>query len=131
MTSQISDPSVVVNNVAISVVPNSVSFTEGFGEQNVLVQSAGNGVLEQVFSNDVETNVGMVKFSMRSTPRNIEIARQWKANRNQNVVAVTATLPDGQLTRTFTGAVLTSDYEVNLSADGEIEIEFKTNKPTI
>lgn len=128
MPTQISDPSIVVNNLPVAVVPNSVAYTEGFGEQDILVQSAGNGVIEQVFSDNVETNLSMVKFSLRSTVANIALARQWKANRNTNAVTLTATTDDGTLTRTFSNAAITNDPEVNFASDGVIEVEFKSNR---
>ena len=46
MATQISDPSVVVNNVGVAIVPNSLEFTEGLGEQEILVQAAGGGVIQ-------------------------------------------------------------------------------------
>lgn len=131
MATQISDPSVVVNNVGVAIVPNSLEFTEGLGEQEILVQSAGGGVVQQVFSDNVETSLGMVKFSMRSTVDNINLVRAWKSNRNRNAVTVTATNDDGTLTRTFTNAAIVNDYSVGLASDGVIEVEFKSDKPTI
>lgn len=131
MFTQISDPSVLINNVAVAIVPNSCTFDEGFGEQDVKVQSAGGGQLQQVFANNVETNKGKVKFSLAATVANINLARQWKANQNRNVVAVTASVADGTLTRTFTNAALCNNYEVNLAADGVIELEFQGDQPTI
>ena len=130
MPTQISDPSVVVNNVTVAIVPNSLEFDEGLGEQEILVQSAGGGVTEQVFSDNVETALGMVKFSMRSTVANIELARAWKSNRNQNAVTITATTDDGTFARTFTNAAIVSNYTVGLASDGIIEIEFKGDRPT-
>jgi len=131
MAVQISDAGVVVNNVGVNIVPNSLSFDEGFGEQSVLVQSAGNGKLSTVYSNDVETSVGMVKFSMRSTVDNIALARKWKSNGNRNAVAVIAQTADGSLTRNFSGMALVSNYEVQLSADGVLDLEFRGNRPTL
>lgn len=131
MAVQISDPSVVVNNVAVAIVPNSLEFSEGLGEQEILTQSAGGGSIEQVYSDNVETALGMVKFSMRSTVANIDLVRSWKSNRNRNAVTVTATNDDGTLTRTWTNCAIVSDYTVALSSDGEIEIEFKGDKATI
>ncbi len=131
MANQISDPSVVVNNVAVAIAPNSLEFSEGFGEQEILVQSAGGGALQQVYSDNVETSLGMVKFSMRSTVENINLVRSWKANRNRNAVTVTATNDDGTFTRTFANAAIVSDYTVALSSDGVVEIEFKSDRPTI
>ena len=131
MATQISDPSVLVNNNAVFITPNSLAFTEGFGEQEILVQSAGGGVLDQVFADDIESNYGMVKFSVRATVDNIKLARQWKSNKNANAVTVTATTVDGSITRTFTNCAIVNDYEVALQADGVLELEFKGNKPTI
>jgi len=131
MAVQISDAGVVVNNVGVNIVPNSLSFDEGFGEQSVLVQSAGNGKLSTVYSNDVETSVGMVKFSLRATVDNIALARKWKSNGNRNAVAVIAQTADGSLTRNFSGMALVSNYEVQLSADGVLDLEFRGNRPTL
>lgn len=131
MFTQISDPSVLVNNVAVAIVPNSCTFDEGFGEQKVTVQSAGGGQLQQVFANDVSTNLGSVKFSLAATVANIALARSWKANQNRNVISITSSVADGTLTRTFTNAAICNNYEIPLSADGVIELEFKGDKPTI
>ena len=130
MSTQISDPSIVVNNVGVRVVPNTVGYTEGFGDQEVLVESGGNGDIEQVFSDNVETNIGMIKFSLRATTRNIELARGWKVNKNRNTITMTATTDDGTVNRTFAKAVLVNDYEVGLAADGTLELEFKSKAPT-
>lgn len=127
---QISDPSVLVNNVSVAIVPNSLVFDEGLGEQSVIVQSAGAGQTQQVFANDVSTNLGMVKFSLQATKQNIELARSWKTNQNQNVVTVTASNADGTITRSFTNSAICNNYEVPLSADGVIELEFKGDAPT-
>lgn len=131
MFTQISDPSVLINNVAVAIVPNSCDFDEGFGEQDVKVQSAGGGQLQQVFANNVETNLGRVKFSLAATVANIALARQWKANQNRNVVTITAQVAEGTLTRTFTNAAICNNYAIPLSADGVIELEFKGDRPTI
>jgi len=131
MFTQISDPSILINNVAVAIVPNSCEFDEGFGEQDVKVQSAGGGQLQQVFANNVETNFGRVKFALAATVANIALARQWKANQNRNVVTITAQVAEGTLTRTFTNAAICNNYAIPLSADGVIELEFKGDRPTI
>ena len=130
MSNQVSDPSVLINNVAVYVVPNSVVWNEGFGEQTVLVQSAGGGKLQQVFSDDVATSIGMVKFSLQATIANIALARQWKATGNRNVVELTAANPNGTLTRSFTNMAVINNYEIPASADGVIELEWNGDRPT-
>ena len=132
MAIQLSDPSVTINNEAINVVPNSVSYNDGFGTQTVLVQSAGNGKTSTVYSNNVETNIGSMKFSIRSTPQNANYARSLKASLNRNVVMISGTTPDGKsLTRTMTEAAFTNDLEVPLNQDGVVAIEMMGNKLTL
>jgi len=132
MAIQLSDPSVTINNEAINVVPNSVSYNDGFGTQTVLVQSAGNGKTSTVYSNNVETNIGSMKFSIRSTPANANYARTLKASLNANVVMISGTTPDGKsLTRTMTEAAFCNDLEVPLNQDGVISVEMMGNKTTL
>ena len=124
---QLTDATVLVNNEAHSIVPNSLVFNEGLGEQQVRAMSAGGGKTEQVYARNLESNVGMVKFELPTTPRNIEIAKQWKQNGNGNVVAIAGTTPDGDVTRTFTQAALTNNYEIEVGTETSIEIEFHSN----
>ena len=63
---KLSNPTIVINNIAVAIVPNSFSFTEGFGEQDIKVQSAGGGSVQTVLSSNVETNMSMVKFSLHN-----------------------------------------------------------------
>lgn len=130
MATQLSESVIEVNNESIGIVPNTLMFTEGLGEQTVLPVSEGGGRVSQVYANDLETAFARVSFSMRTTVDNVEAVRQWKVNKNRNVVIVAADDGEGNdLIRTFTQASLTSDYEVNIQADGVIEVEFQTNSP--
>lgn len=122
MSKVLANPTVVVNNNPIAIVPNSFSYTEGFGEQQLRVQSAGGNSLEYAASDDVTTKKAMFKFEMLNTSENIENARQWKQNLNQNVVSVS----EDSFSRTFTQAMIVNDYEVSLSSDGNISLEFNS-----
>lgn len=127
MATQLTDPLVTVNNDPVAIKPNSVMFTEGLGEQSIRAASAGGGQVEQVYANNIESNFSQVKFEMPATVENIARAREWKANRNQNVVQITGRTPEGRVTRSFTQAGILNDYEVNLGVDTDIPIEFKAN----
>lgn len=128
MSIALADPSIVVNNEPVAVVPNSVKFTEGAGEQTMRAASTGGGGIEQVFSKNVETNFSKIMFSVMNDIQTIEDIRGWKKNSNQNVVVLTGKTPDGKtLRRTFNQAALLNDYEVNLGADTTIDIEFSSN----
>jgi len=126
---QLSDVAIVVNNEAVGINPNSAGMTEGRGEQKIRPVSVGGGATEQVFANDLESALGMVKFTMPSTIVNVELALSWKTNGNQNVVEITGQNADGTFARTFTQCSLTSDYEVPFGTDADIEIEFHGNAP--
>lgn len=128
MSIALANPSTVVNNEPVPIVPNSLTFTEGKGEQTMRAASIGGAETEQVFSENVETNFSMVKFSVFNDPVSINLVRSWKANKNLNVVSVTGKTSDGEkLIRTFNKAAILNDYEVALGSDTTIEIEFKSN----
>ena len=118
---KLSNPTIVINNNSVPIVPNSFSYTEGLGEQELKVQSAGGGSVQTVLSNNVETNMSMVKFSLHNTAENIDLARTWKVNGNNNAISITG---EG-LNRAINNAAVTNDYEVNLGADTTIDLEFK------
>ena len=124
---QLSDAAVLVNNEAVAIMPNSLMYTEGLGEQTMRAASVGNGKTEQVYSANVESNFSRVKFELPTTPENIRLAREWKANRNQNVVQIAGSTPEGEVTRTFTAAALTADYEVGIGSETTIPVEFMAN----
>jgi hypothetical protein len=110
------------------VEPNSVVFTEGFGEQQIRAGSVGGGAVEQIFSDDVSTKFSTVKWDMPSIIDNIDLARQWKSKLNTNLVQIFGTTPDGKtLSRSFTQAALLGDYEVALGSDTSISTEWKSN----
>lgn len=118
---RVSNPTVLVNNVPIAIIPNSMTFTEGLGEQNVEPQSAGGNQISTVYSEDVSTRLSTVKFSLANTEQNILQAREWKLNGNNNAIVITGT----SFTRTFTNMASTSDYEIGLGSDTNIDLEFK------
>jgi hypothetical protein len=127
MPIQIADATVLVNDEVVGVLPNTVSFTEGLGEQKSRAVSIGGGKTEQVTSNDVETNYSMVKFEMPVTVDVVKLAKVWKTNGNANVVQITSQNVEGSMTRSFAEAMLTSDYEVNIGSETSLAVEFKTN----
>ena len=67
MAIQLTNAAVIINNEAVGVIPNSVEFDEGRGEQVVRAVVVDDGKLEQVYAENLETNLGAVKFSIPST----------------------------------------------------------------
>jgi hypothetical protein len=126
MSTAISDASIVANNIAVAIVPNSCSYTEGFCEYIYRSQSAGGGSIQGVFSENLENRLPMLKFSLYNTAENIATLRQWKVNRNSNAFTVTGRVPGfANFTRSFKNGAVITDYEVNLGADTQIDVEIK------
>jgi hypothetical protein len=120
MPKALANPTLVGNNVAVPIMPNSLTFREGTGEQTMRAQSAGGSSVQTVYSKNVEGNISFLKFSLSNTPENIELAREWKNLENANSFQLTG---DGGFSRAFNNMALTNDYEVNLGADTVIDIE--------
>lgn len=127
MADQLNDVAVLVNNDITAYEANTLSYADGFGEYSVRNAVVGGGQTEQVFSQDLSTQFGMVKFSIPATEDSAALVRAWKSNRNNNVVELQSASGSAQFTRIFTQASIQGDPEVNLSTDGTVEIEFRTN----
>ena len=127
MSIQLSDATVLVNDEVVGIIPNTLKYTEGFGEQKVRAMSIGGGAVEQVFSRDVESALSKITFDMPTTSENIALARTWKANGNLNVVQIAGKTAEGDMTRTFTQAAMTGDPEIEISTEGVINVEFMSN----
>lgn len=125
---QLTDATLLINNEAIAIIPSSLKFTEGLGEQTMRAASTGGGETETVFSNNVETNISDLMFELPTTPENIRLARSWKTNQDRNAATIAGSTPEGDVTRTFTKAALVNNYEVAIGSETNIPIEFKANK---
>lgn len=128
MTTRVTDAQVRVNNEVWAIVPNTLVFTEGDGEQKYDAASLGGGEIEEVYSHDVSTNFSMVKFEIYATIKGINDSKVAKTNRAANVVQIAGTTPEGRITRTFSRAAMLNDPEKGLGAETTIPIEFKSRK---
>jgi LEA14-like dessication related protein len=121
----ISTPSVIINNIPVSIIPNSLKYTEGLGEQTMRTQSAGGGSVDVVYSVNAESLMSTLSFEIINTAENIQLARGWKSNANDNAISLVDNATG--FSRNFANMALTSNYEVNLGADTTIAIEFMGN----
>ena len=117
--STLSNPSVEVNNDAIAIIPNSLSFKKGKGEKKALPQSAGGNSIEIVQTEDAETKKSMVKFSLRNTKSNQDLLDTWQDTIN------TIRLSQGDFVVSFRGMIVTNDPEIQTGADGNLELNFE------
>ncbi len=126
MSDQLNNVAILVNNDIIAYEANTLSYDDGFGEYSVKNAVVGGGQTEQVFSEDLATKFSMVKFSLPSTEDSAKLVREWKNNLNNNVVELMSATT-GNFTRIFTQASIQGNPEINLSTDGTVEIEFRSN----
>lgn len=120
MPSGISNPVVKWNGQTLSVGANSVSYKLGKGDKVTRPFSAGGDAIEVVTTDNVETKISMLKFSLANTANAASIAQEMSNNLAENEFEVS----EGDLIVTFTGMVLTTEPEVPLSQDGVIELDF-------
>lgn len=127
---QLTDVRLLINNKDVPLMPNTFVYTEGLGEQDVKAVSAGGGTIEQLYQENLEMNFSTVKFDMPVTVETVPMARGWKSNKNRNSILAVGVNDEGEITKTFTKAAVTADYEVPIGTDQTISIEFKTSPAT-
>lgn len=116
------NPQILINNIAIPYVPNSLKFDLGLGEQDVKATSGGGGSSETVYFNNIESNFGMVSFEMYSTDITLELHKAWKALENVNAIELIA--EDG-VTVMFPNMAQTNKVEIEVGNDKMVTFEFK------
>lgn len=116
-----SNPSVVINNVPIAIMPDSFEFEEGSGVINVRAMAAGGGSVQSVHTEDLKTKIGKVKFDLAVTLTNRQIIGTWKDNIGANVVIAIDNLGNQVIGNNMS---LTIEPNYKASADGKVSIEF-------
>ena len=123
MSRGLDNPTLIVNGIAIAIKPNSGVIRDGEGEYTVRTASAGGAKVEMVFTRNIETARGMVKFSLYTTVSNANSVKEWKLNQDTNVVQAVAP----NFSRTFNNATMINDPDINMGHEGEIEVEFESD----
>lgn len=119
MGDTLANPAVQVNDIAIGIKPNSLTYKKGRGDTSVRAQSAGGDSIEAVVTEDAETKLSMCKFTVLTTKTSVSTVDSWFGQKN------TIDLSDGSFTVPFSDMSVTTEPEVVTGADGEIEIEFQ------
>ena len=115
---------ILINNIAIPYVPNSLKFDLGLGEQNVKAVAGGGGTSDSVYFQDVETNIGKVSFEMFSTDLSVETHKDWKALGNANVIQING---ENDVTIFFSFMAQTNRVEFEVGNDKMVSFEFMGN----
>ena len=118
----LSVPSINVNNITYSIVPNSFSYEPGYGEINVRSASAGGGISESIHTEDAETKIGMMKWEMYVTDLSRAAVASWKKLTALNFIAATQT---GSAALSLSFASMSNNPTFEATADGKVEVEFR------
>ena len=95
MVQALSNPAVRINDITVSIVPNTFNPTLGRGEINTRAASAGGNSIEPVHSSDAETKISVWMFDVYPTPDIIKLISGLKDNIGTNTVSAVETLADG------------------------------------
>ena len=117
-----SDPTVIINDIPYSYVPNTVEHKFGFGEQNVDAASGGGGSVEVITTENAETKISEIKFKMNTTEENEAGFKLWKSTPGKNTVVLSET---GLKSLTGTQMTCYGDPMWADGASGQAEIMFK------
>lgn len=118
MSRTLANPAVEVNDIVVGIKPNSLTYKKGKGDVNVRAQSAGGNSIAAIFTEDAETKISMVKFTLLTTKDTVELIDGWLDQES------TIDLSDGDFTVSFRKVRIKTEPEINTGADGETEVEF-------
>lgn len=128
MDRAISGTELKINNETISYEPNTLVYGSGKGDRKVSPQVDGGGRVSHVFSNDISTAFGMVKFSLRVTVNNRRKYETLHTNEEKNVIKLT--MPDGT-PEIFEEMAIVNQPEFDAGVDGLIELEFNGSQSAL
>lgn len=117
----LSNPAVEIGNQAIGIVPNSLSYKTGAGDIVIRAQSSGGNGIEIIKTENAETKKSMVKFALYNTKTNTDLIRDWQ----DSVSGEGISLSEGSFSMAFRSMFVMTDPEVNLGAEGNIEVLFE------
>lgn len=121
----LTNPTVLVNGSPVAYVPNSFEFSDGYGDRNIRTQTTGDGNVEQIITEDVETQMGRVKFTLLSTTENIAAVTQWMQNIDANAIELSAK-PD--FSRQYARMTIVSEPVKPGGQDANFDVEFQGSK---
>ena len=116
------DPNVRINNSVLATI-GEIKIKGGYGESSQMAQSLGNGAIQLVYSENVETKISEVTMSIASTSEHIDLIGQFKKNRNTNYIVLNSSTSNMSIV--FKNMALTNDPDINLSNEGQIQLVFK------
>lgn len=120
----LTNPTIMVNGNAVSYVPNSFTYKDGYGSRTTRTETTGAGNVSQVITEDVETQVGYVKFTLNSTTENIADYDTWLQNIDANAIELSAP----GLNKSFSRMTILEEVEKPGGQDATFDVVFEGSK---
>ncbi len=120
-----SNPTILINNVPITIKPGSFKFTDGLGDTKVRAMCAGGNAVITIHTEDVSTKVGKCEMELGITGDNRALVRSWKANTGAN--SIVATQPNAGFYVVFNFASMINDPNWDSSPEGWTKVEFHSD----
>lgn len=118
-----------INDQLVEYKPNSLSMKGGLGDINVRHQTGGGDAGSKVITEDAETQIGMVKFSLYTETTHTDRVNVWgqlSKEANGNVIR----LSGPGFTRNFRQMRLITDPEIAFGSDADFELVFEGDPAT-
>lgn len=120
----LSVPTIVLNNVARRIKPNSLMYDLGEGEVTVRSLSGGGNEIVTVHTPNAETKIGRVNFALYVIVDIDSLIADLKERIAANNVGIIQRNQDGSsITISFSGLSVTNMVDRNAAHDGDIAIE--------
>lgn len=118
------NPTIMINGEPVAYVPNSFAHRDGYGDRNTRTQTTGNGNVDQLITEDVETQTGYVKFTLISTTENFNKYDTWMANLDANAIELSAPGFNKQYAR----MTIMTENDKTGGQDASFDVEFSGSR---
>ena len=119
----ISNLQLLINDVTIAYVPNTLKFVGNTAETKVTAITTGGRGSSSVHSTDTSEAYSKVMVEVRATKQVIDLVDVWYDNIGGNVIELSSR--NGDVAKAFTGMSLVKKPEFDFGADKSFELEFQ------
>lgn len=124
---QLNNIALYINGDQFPYEADSLEWVDGFGDYQIRNLVVGGNVTEQVFSEDIKTKVGEIKFNLPTTISMVKAVRSLKLARNTNEIQLVGTANGETLALVFTQAAIINNPSNKAATEGTIDLEWQSN----
>lgn len=122
-TRALSTPIVLLDNVRIKILPNSLTVTDP-GEAKGRAVSAGGGSVDLVYGFDASTEIATISFEVANTAEMVELKKDYAARRKRVQTSTLLVIEEG-LQTSYDTVLMTKQSDTPYEVEGKIKLEFQ------